>query len=271
MNGYWLSTAALLIAFCAILIMRLRASHFGWSEATGLAIVALAQPAYIRQDALRATLFALAAYAVTASAQAFIERQDPKRIVFFGSSLAGAQLAGPIWGIVASFALPLAVRRSLPNFEPARLAGLYISLFFIPALMALTLAGLVVAGHLEIPLWFGRARPRILESASHLLSIAILTVPLLLAAKSRAGKTPNFVTIAVCAIMAGSSIGVELFGFESAAFRLQYGAAVAALVIVIVSGWSVDCGRLRFAALAVSASPVFCWILRAIDLRVPHG
>jgi len=270
-NWYWLSTGALLIGFWAILTARLRASHFNPLGAAALAALALAQPAYIGQDALRAGLLALAAYAVTSSGQAFVERQDPKRIVFLGSSLAGAQLASPVWGVLASLAFPLAVRRLLPVFEPARLAGLYISLFFIPALMALTFVGLFVAGQLEIPHWSVQAKPRIIESASHLLSIAILTLPLLLAVKLRPRKPPTFLAITVCALMAGSSTVIDLFGFESAAFRLQYGAAVAGLTIVVVSSWNADYGRLRFAVFAVSASPLLCWILKTMDLRAAHG
>jgi len=213
----------------------------------------------------------VATYAVAASGQAFVERQDPKRIVFFGSSLAGAQLASPVLGIVASLALPLVVRRSLPAFEPARLAGLYISLFFIPALMAVALVSLLAAGQIEIPHWPAQTPPRIVEGARQLLSIVILTLPLLLGMKLRRAKSTNFVAIAVCTIMALSSTAVELLGFGSATFPLQYGAAVAALTIIVVSDWSADQGRLRCAVLTVGASPVLCWILSTIDLRAAHA
>lgn len=109
-----------------------------------------------------------------------------------------------------------------------------------------------------------------LETEGHVLNIVMLTLPLLLAAKLRSAKGATVVTIAVCAIMAGSSTVIELLGFESATFRLQYGAAMAVLTILLVSGWNEDRGRFRFAVLAVAASPILCWILRSVDLRAAH-
>jgi hypothetical protein len=134
----WSLTVALLFGLFLLLFGRLRRSEFKQSEAAGLALLALAQPAYAGPEVVHSAIIALAAYAVATAAEAFVQRQDPRRIVVLGGSLAGAQLASPVWGTITMLVLPLALRRTLPAADAARLVGLYLSLLFIPLLMSLS-------------------------------------------------------------------------------------------------------------------------------------
>lgn len=140
-NGFsipqWLLGASLFCAMALFFFRCLRAAEFSPAVATGLSGLALVQPAYWnRQFSIAAILLSAAVSSVALAAISFLQRQDARRIALLGGSLAGAQLVNPLWGGMASIILPFALRRRLGGGSIGGVAGLYVSILFIPGLTA---------------------------------------------------------------------------------------------------------------------------------------
>lgn len=257
----WIVEGLLLAALGSLLAAHL--SRVGYSRwiATLLAWLAIAQPAYLGAHALRSALASLSAFGVAASANAFLERQDPRRIVLLGSSLAGAQLANPLWGIVASVVVPLAVKKSLPSIDSARLAGLYISLLFIPVLMAITLAIFLATEHHSWP-WptlTGISEISLNDRASQCVLILLTSAPLLLALKVGQSYRDCWHVLPLSMVIVMAALVAVWLGKDARTLALESGATLAALALALISMWPPAPWRSGKAILAGMASPALCW------------
>lgn len=255
---WWLTFAGFLSGLFVLLFARLRRSEFKRGEAVGLALVALIQPAYADEEALHAAIIAFAAYAVSASAEAFVQRQDPRRIVMLGGSLAGAQLASPVWGTITMVVLPLALRKTLTAGDAARVVGLYMSLLFIPLLMTLSLLAISAEAPTPFASW-----PHLRSFGSGFraaIPCAMLFGSLPLAAVCNSARTVRAkIAGLVCVLLAITGALSWLFGVGSSIIVLQFGAAIGALVVIAVSGWPPGTSRARNAASAICVTSAICW------------
>jgi len=171
-----------LIALGWSMFLRLRRANFTFLPATVLSFFVLAQPAFgSLLNSVRSALFGLAAFTTASSAAAFARRQDPRRIVLFGGSLAGAQLIHPMCGTMTTLVLPWVLRRSFGETFRGRTVGLYLSVLFIPAMAGIALAFLMLIQHVTLPKWPPLAKPlRPADILSYLL-IIVSAVPVAVA------------------------------------------------------------------------------------------
>ncbi len=256
----WLALAALLALLFSLFVMRLRAAQYSPISATVLCLLALAQPAYLTAViGLRSALFATAAYATATAAAAFAKRQDPRRIVLLGSSLAGAQFIHPVWGAAASIVVPLALRGSLKGSGPGRVAGLYISVLFIPAFGVITLLYLSLVQHIQLPHWAiaHAARDGVQTLITCLLTLLTIGPPLLAAFFLGLEDSTASVLAALCLVVVAISVGLGALGQTQ---LLECAAALSVLLLLIVSRWPQFRGRALRTAILVGGNASSCWI-----------
>ena len=256
----WLTLATLLAGLSIALFLRLRAARYPNTPAATLTFLAIIQPALTNgAGGLRAACFAAATFSTAAAAIALVRRQDPRRIVLLGGSLAGAQFVHPVWGTAATVILPFALRRSLTEDGAGRLAGWYVSLLFIPALAAMTLVYLSVAQNVEVAYWTvvainsGHLTPTILCVAT--ASMAVL--PFLAFIWQRFVSEARVAAI-LCLIVVTTSAVMGALGHSQ---LLECAAAIGPLLIVMVGSWPDSAQRSFRAILFVGANFVLSWVL----------
>ena len=122
-------------------VLWLRRAGYGPAMACGIALLSLLQAgvvlALLRPG--HSLWLALAMAAVVGSASAFAEREDVRRIILFGGSLAAIQIADPLGGLLAAGLLPVAVAMGRAGSEPRKTLGLYALLLFVPIMTAAVL------------------------------------------------------------------------------------------------------------------------------------
>jgi hypothetical protein len=265
--AHWAILAALLSVFAGLLYWRLRAAEYQRVRAAAFSFVALAQPAFaVPATAIRSVLVAIAAYAIGSTAAGFVQRQDPRRIVLLGGSLAGAQLVHPVWGTLTTIMLPLALRRQVTATSSARTAGLYVSLLFIPALSSAALLYLSLAEHFDGVQWRGFLSPGTYVA---IVSAAVLPAAPLFIALARAPSKIHALPLALlCALM----VAMNIVGSCVAAQPLPgSGAALAALAILLIAQWPPSATRDRTAALLMVSSLALSWTAALITAELAHA
>jgi len=216
MTAAWLLqfAAALGVLFivAAGLARRFDAEAYGWRTAIFLSGAALAQPAYIAHGSARASLLSLATYAVSSSGVAFIQRQDPRRVVLLAASLAGAQFIDPLWGIMATLLLPVTLRRSFTAEGRDATRGLYVCLLFLPGLTMLSLIYFALFRHAPMISWNSSPNSSSTGGIGGTAAVLVTAIPLgvVLAKRRRDPEMP--VLAAVAAVIIVASAVAELFG-----------------------------------------------------------
>jgi hypothetical protein len=265
--AHWAILAAPLSVFAAVLYRRLRAAEYLRVRAAAFSALALAQPAFaIPASAVRSVLVAAAAYAVGATAARFVQRQDPRRIVLLGGSLAGAQLVHPLWGTLTTIVLPLALRRQVAATGSARATGLYVSLLFIPALSSAALLYLSFAQHFEGVQWRGFVSPG--QYAVIVSGAALPAVPLFAAL----ARSPMQIHALPLAILGTLIVGMNIVGSCVAAQPLPgFAAALGALGILLIAQWPVSAARDRNAAVLMILSVALSWMAALMTAELAHA
>jgi hypothetical protein len=251
--GYWSAVGLVLCGFWFVLTRALRAEGYSLPAALGIGLVSLAQPAYVEAAALRTALFSVATFGVAWTSAALVQRQEPRRIVLLGSSLAGAQFLHPLCGTATTLILPFALRQSLARAGIRHGTGLYISLLFIPAL------AFVYWSIAQPELSAVIALPQRLSGPFPPMALASLAaaVPITFAV-TRIRRAIALPTIVVIATVAGVGVFGALLGFQQPNVTA---AALAALSTFVASCWPDTSNRtLNTAALAM-ANLAVSWTL----------
>jgi hypothetical protein len=265
--AHWVILAALLSVFAGVLYRRLRAAEYRRVRAAAFSALALAQPAFaVPATAIRSVLVAMAAYAIGSTAAAFVQRQDPRRIVLLGGSLAGAQLVHPVWGTLTTIVLPLALRRQVTATTSARTAGLYVSLLFIPALSSAALLYLSLVQHFDGVPWRGFVSP---GAYAVIVASAVLPAIPLFTALARSPMQIHALSFAIlCALM----VGMNIVGSCVASQPLPgFAAALGALGILLIAQWPVSATRDRNAALLMVSSLALSWTAALMAGELAHA
>jgi hypothetical protein len=251
--GYWLAVGLVLCGFCFILVRKLQAGGYSPPMALGLGLTAMVQPGNLETGALRTILFSATTFAVAWAAAALVQRQEPRRIVLLGSSLAGAQLLHPLCGAAATLILPFAVRKSLSNAGIRHGTGLYISLLFIPLL---ALAYWSIA---QPELSALRDLPAKLPGPFPWLALApiVAAVPIALAAVRIRNAVPLPVVAVIAAVTGMGALGTLL----SIQRPNVTSAVLSVLSVFVASCWEDSPRRERNALLLIAANLVLSWSL----------
>jgi hypothetical protein len=251
--GYWSAVGFVLCAFCFVLFSNLLANGYSRLVAFGLSLFSLVQPAYLEEGAPRTILFSFISFTVPWGAAALVQRQDPRRIVLLGSSLAGVQFLNPVCGTATMLILPFALRRAFVSDGIKHGTGLYISLLFIPAL-ALACCSI---GQPEFP--FSMALRQKLVAPFPALALVPLAaaIPVAFAAAQlrRAVRLP---VIAVIAALAGVGVFGTMLGFQRPNITT---AVLPALSVFVASCWPDSPHREHKAMLLIGASSALSWLL----------
>src|SRR4051812_19176130 len=242
------------------MFLRLRGANFKLLPAAALSLLVLAQPAFVSaRGGLQSALFSLAAFATASSAAAFANRQDPRRIVLFGGSLAGTQLIHPMCGTMTTLLLPWVLRRSFGETFRGRTVGLYVSVLFIPAMVSIALVFLFFVQHVHLPKWPALAmQPKSSDLVSSLFIVAS-AVPLAVATLRCHVPVTRSVLATTGSIILTTSLILELFvGGHQWALSA---AGLSPLLVVALADGSEGAGRLIEAFVLVSASTALIWTL----------
>ncbi len=265
--AHWVILAVLLSVFAGVLYRRLRGAEYRRVRAAAFTVLALAQPAFaVPATAIRSILVAVAAYAIGSTAAQFVRRQDPRRIVLLGGSLAGAQLVHPVWGTLTTIVLPLALRHQVTATTSARTAGLYVSLLFIPALSSAALLYLSLAQHFDGVQWRGFVSP---GQYAVLVAAAVLPATPLFIALARAPMKIHALSLAIlCTLI----VAMNVVGSCVAAQPLaEFAAALGALGVLLIAHWAVSATRDRHAALLMVASLALSWTAALMTAELAHA
>jgi hypothetical protein len=254
---YEFSTLALLVVFSAVLFSRLRAARYGLPVSLLIAVLGVAQPAYLYSaKGFHSALFTISIYAMCAAATAFACKQDARRIVLLGGSLAGAQLIHPICGAAATIALPVALRRSMVTNYARGTAGIVISVLFIPVSVAMGSLYL-----LSEKAWLFRW-PSSNASAGQPLAVAAIgaafgIVPLLVILRFCPAGSRTIIGV-IGIIAAGASFVSAVIGGRE--YALQSSAAAGSLLVYLISEWAPDTKRARLAVGAALPTFAIAWL-----------
>jgi hypothetical protein len=265
----WLILAALLSALCWIVFAQLRTAGYCPVPAATIALLTFAQPAFAGATiGTRSAVFVAAIYATGRSAVAFVHRQDPRRIVLLGSSLAGAQFVHPVWGAAVSLILPVALGRSLAGENLGRVAGLCLSLLFIPALAATTLIYFSAVRHLELPHWPpASVTPQISDRIALCVLAAFMATPLFLARIVEPVPPSGRIVSFMYAMLVTVSVAFSAFGHNQ---LLECAAAASSLLVLMVMNWSQSPKRASTAMLLVGGNFALCWMLLLAETEFLH-
>lgn len=248
-----------LLVLYGLIVLHLRAAGLGSYQSALLGGVSLAQPGYlIEKSALSIALFALAALAVGITTLAFAKRQDPRRTVMLGGSLAGAQIAHPLWGTAAIIMLPLALRRSM-GIGAERSAGLYVSLLFIPAITTIVLVYLMATGSFALQAATAfRSPPKLnlFSIAITLSSGAAFLLACLIIRKSRSTLVMGGISVLL------ASIVLQVVGAGTQ--LLPCAAAVSVFLLLLLTPSSKNGVRFRTAIGACVVNAALCWGLALV-------
>lgn len=263
-----LSTVSLLGVFSIVLFSRLRTARYGVTSSLLLTMLCIAQPAYAYSNAgFRSVILAISVYAICAAAMAFARRQDPRRIVLLGGSLATAQLFHPLCGAAASIALPVALHRSIAGGNIRSTLGVVISVLFIPALV-LTGSLYLLVQNASLLRWPASTAFSNRELA--LASIGAISgiVPLFVALKVRPAACTIVIGVLAVIVAAGSLASAVLSGDE---YVLQSSAAAGGLLVYVASGWVPDRKRVGLALSAALSNSAVAGVLAFVLMRLRHA
>jgi hypothetical protein len=260
--GYWSAVGFVLCGFCFVLFRNLLASGYTHLMAFGLSLGSLVQPAYLETNGLRTVLFSFISLTTAWGAAALVQRQEPRRIVLLGSSLAGAQFLNPICGTATMLLLPFALRRALANDGIKHGTGLYISLLFIPAL-ALAYCSITQP---EFPFSMALRQKLLAPFPAIALVPLAAAIPVAFAA-AQLRSAVRLPLIAVIAALAGVGVFGTVLGFQRPEITI---AALAALSVFISSCWPDSPDREQKAMLLIGASLALSWLL-ALYVGASHA
>lgn len=252
-------------------VLWLRRADYGRAAAVTLSAFALAQAGTVVAIIGRGHSLWLAAGvgAMAMSVSAFSEREDARRIILVGGSLAAVQLCDPVGGLVTVGLLPatLAMRRRQGN--PQKAVGLYALLLFLPVMMALLLLHLPGEQRTDAVRLLAGSPPLALRAEagsrfSPVLALVVVLAPLLVDLRPRgAGRAALLVAIAIVA----SAVLDALFGVSREPVSLV--AVAAPLSVVTLASWPVFPGREWRALLAAATCAGLSWAIVLWFLHVP--
>lgn len=247
-----------------------RAGH-AWPVAIMLSVFALLQAGMIAAvtGPGHSLWLALGAGAVAASASALAEREDARRIILVGSSLAAIQLCDPMGGLVAAGLLPATIAARQAREGPHKTAGLYALLLFLPVMAALVLLYLSRAQHLDLArLLAGPPLPGLRLDVrwrfSPALGLLAVLVPLLIElCRKGSGRPVLFVAIAV--------IASALFDGFAGVIRdpVALVAVAAPLTVAMLASSPPSPVDARYALLAAAVCTGLSWLVLFCFLPLP--
>jgi hypothetical protein len=255
---YGFSTLALVAVLGTVLFLRLRTAEYRLPASLLIAVPCVAQPAYTHVvSGFHIALFAISMYAMCAAATAFARKQDPRRTVLLGGSLAGAQLVHPVCGAAASIALPITLRRSLVTDNARSTVGAVVSVLFIPVLAAIG-SLYFVSQNVSAFRWpISKAFPdHGLISAAIEAACGIIPLLTVLALRS---APPRSIIGVLCVIAAAASFVSAIMGGQG--YALQSSATAGALLAYLISEWSPDTKRAGLAIGAAVSNFAIAWLL----------
>lgn len=160
-------------------------------------VMALARPG-------QSLWFALGIAALAASASAFAEREDLRRVILFGGSLAAVQFCDPSGALVAAGMLPATFALGAPR-EARKATGLFAMLLFMPIIAGGLLLYLSHVGYRFMPPAAWVPVPHVMTSTNVAMAIipAFIVAPALwIARRTRAGRASFYVVAATVFAMA---------------------------------------------------------------------
>ncbi len=197
--------------------------------------------------------------AVAASAANFAARQDARRVIILGGSLAAIQFSAPLGGLMAAGMLPAAVAIGHARSDLRKTAGLFALLLFVPAITAGVLFYLArvqnftVADFASVPL-----RPGAQEGFTPWLvaSFGLVVVPLPAQWGLRCalyGRAPLLVALGSVA----AAVLAAIAGMTGDPSSLM--AVAAPLTLAALAGWPPSRERKCYALVAAVLCLVLSW------------
>lgn len=240
------------------LFARLRRQKWSAFPAAILSALVILQPALTNSEGgLRAALFALAIVAVVHSALSLLERQNARRIVFLGGSLAGAQLVDPLCGAATTLVLPLVLQNSIGG-GGAKTVGFWSSLVFVPILAGTVLVYFSLRAEGRVLHWpvptFASSAPA-WTPVCILLSAAPLAFTLYYGRRLRGASL--LASVAACVVVVGSAVS----GFAGRDELAMCEIAFAALLAIAISMWPRGEIAARHAILLGTVNSAWAWLL----------
>ena len=249
----------------------LRGAGYAWPVAVTLSVLAFSQAGMIAavSEPGHSLWLALGVGAVAASASAFAEREDARRIILVGSSLAAIQLCDPMGGLVAAGLLPATIAARQARDGPHKTAGLYALLLFLPVMAAFVLLYLSRAQHIDLARLLARpSLPDLRLDArwrySPALGLVAVLVPLFSElCRRRSGRPALFVAIAV--------IASALFDGFSGVIRdpVALVAVAAPLTMVMLASSPSSPVHDRYALMAAALCAGLSWLILFWFLSLP--
>jgi hypothetical protein len=260
-----------LLAFLGVLLCR-RLVLTGYSLLATIALTtfALAQAsiALIGSSAWVPLLFALALYAIGASAASFAQRQDARSVILMGGSLAGVQAIYPVGGFLTVFLVPALVCLVRVRGEPGRSSGLLALLFFAPCVAACVFAYFSKSLHFDgARLLAALAQPRSTFASRSPTSTTLGSACVLVGTAPAIGRILAFRTartasgLAICAVAAALVVSLAAAPLIGAAVGpRQLSVVVAPLCVLAVCVWPAGQWRNRAAFAAGMFSVLTSWL-----------
>jgi len=254
-----LGLGALLFFLSGLIFVHLRGSNLSSFQASALGGLSLVQPGYLDGNVgISAALLALATLAVGLATLAFVKRQDPRRTVLLGGSLAAAQIVHPLWGTAATIVLPFTLHRSL-GVSAERVTGLYVSLLFLPAITSILLVCLTATGDLDPPRWPSLSdmpgKISLLSAASTVLAGSVFLI-----ASTVSLRGAGLAALAVTGtLVLFTSVGLQMVDHSAQILPCAAAMSVSLLLVLVPSSKSTV--HFRTAIAVVTANAAFSWAL----------
>ena len=215
-----------------------RLHESGYSQAWSLALSALALAApllTIPENRATVLLFAFSTYAVAAAAMDFANRQDARRIIVFGGSLACAELTNPLGVLLTGLALPFLLPKEIARAQRSRIAGLLVLLLFLPVLTGTLLLYLALVAHASpAQLLDGASAPRSIASSASTLIACLPCVPGIICSL-KWGRRPIAPVMVFAAALATGAWLVPYLGFVTSLSGFML--AAGPLNVLLIANW----------------------------------
>ncbi len=257
-------------ALWAMAFFELRAH--GRSPAQGALLVGVAAmqagAAFALWRSPAAALFAFTIYMTSAATMRLLAQPDARAVLLFGGTLSFAQVAGPMGGPLSASTFGILAAALSRGGDAHKRSGLLLLLFFMPAAVAVALAGLdygpaifrtlsLLVPAPPLPLDILRAPPG--ERLIYDIALLPPAVPMLLVAVARLGPREGLRVLVPFAAFWGGALLSALFGSIHHPGALLAG--LSAVVLAAATSWPATAISTRDATVAVGLCALLSWPL----------
>ncbi|HEV2560664.1 MAG TPA: hypothetical protein VGT78_00850 [Rhizomicrobium sp.] len=260
---------AVFTALALLFYAKLQRSGFSIGASCIIAALTLAQPALFLSihGPSHGIWLAIGIYAIAASVETFMRREDARSIMQLGGSLALLQILDPLGGLIVAALVPGLFGLNRKELKMAHSAGLYGLVLFMPVITALALAYLSRIQHIDLPqLMLGYLRADGISPAtsfSRQVIMDFMPLPIVAPVLLRnflSDRNWTRSTISVLLIACAVSLAAVIATFLGASCSpLGLAAAAAPLPLFAIADWSSSPSRVRDAIAVVGTTAILAW------------